>query len=314
MLRKLKDSKQAVNLLVIGILIVIFSLMSPYYFSLDNFQNIALQSSIVSIVALGAMVVLIGGAVDLSSGSIVALCMVSMVILIREGLPAALVIAIVVLIGTVSSLLNSVVINYLGINPFLVTLGTMYIFRGLAFLVSGGKTIPLGTSPVRKVFSGYLGFFPIAFIYVVVAVVIMWFVLSQTSIGRQIYATGSNEIAASLSGINTKTVRTMAFILAGVLYTLAALIAVSRIGSGTPGYGETISMEAMASTILGGTSFMGGSGTAAGTLIGAILIVVLMNGLTIVGVNSYIQMVIKGLLIIFAVFIDLLANKKKLKN
>ena len=230
--------------------------MSPYYFSLDNFQNIALQSSIVSIVALGAMVVLIGGAVDLSSGSIVALCMVSMVILIREGLPAALVIAIVVLIGTVSSLLNSVVINYLGINPFLVTLGTMYIFRGLAFLVSGGKTIPLGTSPVRKVFSGYLGFFPIAFIYVVVAVVIMWFVLSQTSIGRQIYATGSNEIAASLSGINTKTVRTILHS-CGVLYTLAALIAVSRIGSGTPGYGETISMEAMASTILGGTSFMG---------------------------------------------------------
>jgi len=310
-LKKILKSKISLNLLIIFAFFIFFTLLSPNYLNIQNFINIGLQSSIVSIAAFGATIIILCGCIDLSVGSIIALGSCISAILMKNNVSTGMAIVITLACTSAISAFNGFIIAKTKIHPFLVTLGTMSIGRGVAYLLTHGETVTLVDKNFKEMFVGYIRGFPISVVYTIIILVITSVILSRTKIGREMYAVGSNQVAAKLSGIKDGKVKFIAFTLAGLFYGIAACIATARIGAGVATYGVGLEVQAIAAAILGGVSFAGGSGTAVGAFTGALLLAFLINGLTIVGVSSYTQMVIQGAVIIIAVYIDTISNKTK---
>lgn len=310
-IKTILKSKIVINLLIIAVFFVTFSLISEHYFNLQNFINIGLQSAIVTVLAFGVTMIIIAGGIDLSVGSTVALGMCFAAIVMKKGVPVPAAIVLSIAVAAFVGFLNGFIVAKTGIHPFLVTLGMMNISRGTAYLLTSGATVSLVSSSFKKIFAGYIGRFPVSVIYMLVVLVAVAILLSNTKIGREMYAVGSNPTAARLSGIKNHHVTIFVFTAAGICYGLAACLACARVGAGTATYGVGLETQAIAGAILGGTSFTGGSGNAFGTLTGSILLVVLINGLTICGVSTYAQMVVEGFVIILAVYIDTLSQKNK---
>ena len=215
--------------------------------------------------------------------------------------------------GLAIGILNGIIVTKMKLAPFIVTLAMSYIARGFTYIVTGAKPVYMESEVFNEIGNGFLGPIPLPIIYMIIVFLILFFILNRTKFGRHVYAIGGNEEAARFSGINIDKIRVITYAMVGVLSSMVGVIMCSKLYSGQPTIGMNAELDAIAAVILGGTSFMGGIGTLGGTLIGALVIGVINNGLNLLGVNSFWQSVAKGLIIILAVYIDVLKNRKKRK-
>lgn len=299
-----------VGILVVLIALVGFmALMAPNFNSVDNLLNIARSISINAILAAGMTFVILTAGIDLSVGSILAVSGVASVMVAMAGVPAPLAILVGIVAGAAAGLINGVLIAYLALAAFIVTLGTMTFLRGLAFTLTDGQPIVDNNLSFKEIGNGYLLGIPIP-VYIMLAVyVIAWFVLERTRYGRHVYAVGGNPEAARLAGVNVKRVITSVYVVSGACAGLAGVIFSARVVSAQPNAGMGYELDAIAAVVLGGTSLMGGRGRIVGTLIGSIILGVLTTGLILLNVPFFTQLLIKGVVIIVAVAIDSLKQR-----
>lgn len=310
--RSINSFLQVAGILPILIIIcILFALLTPNFLSAGNAVNILRQASINIVLATGMTFVILTGGIDLSVGSILAVSAVVGVLV--SLLPAIgwLAIPVALLTGLVLGLINGALITFLNLPPFIVTLGTLTALRGAAYLVANGTTVINRNLNFAWIGNSYVVFLPWLVIIALLVVAVSWFVLRQTVLGIQIYAVGGNERAARLTGIKVNRVLLFVYGVSGLLSGLAGVMSSSRLYSATGMLGQGYELDAIAAVILGGTSFTGGIGTIIGTLFGALIIAVLNNGLTLLNMSYFWQLVVKGLVIIAAVIIDRLRRGSK---
>lgn len=288
------------------LLIIVVSILNPSFLSIANIFNVLRQVSISAIIAFGMTFVILTGGIDLSVGSTLALTGAIAASLLASGTDPFLTMGIALIIGLILGAINGVIITKGKVAPFIATLATMTIYRGLTLVYTDGRPISgLGDHYSFQLFGkGYFLGFPVPVVTMIIAFVILYFILQKTTFGRRVYAVGGNEEAAKLSGIHTDKVKIAVYAITGFLAALAALILTSRLNSAQPTAGESYELDAIAAVVLGGTSLNGGKGWIFGTLIGALIIGVLNNGMNLIGVSSFWQQVVKGIVILIAVLMD----------
>lgn len=303
---RLGNLREFMMLIILLIMVAVLSLLSPAFLRLNNFINIFKQTAINGILAVGMGCVILTGGFDLSVGSIVGLSGVVAALLAQGNLPIIVPILCAVGIGGVAGLLNGTLVSYLGIPAFVVTLGTQNFIRGLAYLISGGKPV-FGVDRAYERIAGtnILGQVPLLVVYYLLIVVLVAFILQKTIYGRHIYTVGGNAEAARVSGINVKGIKLSVYMMAGLLAGVAGMLLTSRTVSGSPITGSGYELDAIAAVVIGGFSLNGGVGKWYGMLIGALVLSVLSNGLDIMGVASYYQYLIKGVIMVAAVYFDI---------
>jgi len=280
------------------------SLVTDTFLSVANFTNVARQVSINGILAVGVTFVLLTAGVDLSLGSVVALSGVACATFAHPGDHSVIVpIAVGLLTGAACGLVNGVLVTKGGVAPFIVTLGMMTVARGLALIVSGGRPVADMSSELTALAGDLFGV-PIPVLCFAGVAAAAWFFLRDFRLGRHIYAVGGNENAARAAGLPVERVKLFAYGLCGLLTGLAGVVLAARITTGQPNAGQAYELDAIAAVVIGGTSLAGGVGTITGTLLGVLLIGVINNGLDLLGVSSYYQAVIKGVIIVGAVWLD----------
>lgn len=287
-------------------LVVVISIISPDFRTVNNFLSLLRQSAINGLIAFGMTCIILTGGIDLSVGSVLALTSIICAHTIKIGLPATLSMLIALIFGIILGTISGLMVTKSRLQPFIATLITMTGYRGLTMILSGGRPISrLGDNfLLNQIGKGSLLGIPIPVWILIVFFAIFLFVLKKTVLGRQIYATGSNSKAAELAGINTNNIKLIVYAVSGFMASLSGLILVSRLGSAQPTLGSGYELDAIAAVALGGTSMTGGRGKITGTLIGILIIAVLNNGLNIIGVSSYYQDVVKALVIFLAVISD----------
>ncbi|MCY1152111.1 MAG: ABC transporter permease [Sphaerochaetaceae bacterium] len=292
-------------------LCLLLSIISPVFLSTRNLFNVLRQMSINMFLSCGMLLVILVGGIDLSVGSIIAVsgCLVAGFIT-NLGMNPILALVLATLLGIGLGAISALIISSTNIPSFIITLAMMNVGRGIARIYTSSKTITIDNSLFATLGTAYIGAIPIQVIYIVLVSIITWIILNKTVIGRNIYATGGNPIAAKFSGINTKRTVFFVFIYSAILSSFAGIITASRMFAGTSTAGQSAEMDAIAAVVLGGASMSGGTGNVFGTVIGVILIAVLSNGLNLVGVDSSWQYVAKGIVIIIAVVIDYLRKGK----
>ena len=308
--QSLQNFLQVAGILPILVLIcILFTSLTPNFLTAGNLVNILRQASINIVLATGMTFVILTGGIDLSVGSILG---VSAVVAVLVSLLPALGWAAVpaaLLTGLLLGLVNGALIALLDLPPFIVTLGGLTALRGAAYLVANGTTVINRNLNFAWIGNSYLGPFPWLVVIALLTVLASWFVLRQTVLGVQIYAVGGNQRAARLTGIKVNRVLLFVYGVSGLLAGLAGIMSASRLYSATGMLGNGYELDAIAAVILGGTSFTGGIGTMPGTLLGALIIAVLNNGLTLLNMSYFWQLVVKGLVIIVAVTIDRLRRR-----
>lgn len=292
-----------ISLIVVSIAV---GLSTDRFMLLDNLNNVALQASIVAIVAVGSTLVVLTGGIDLSPGSAIALLTMIMASLIKfEGMSAPSAIALVLVISVILGAVNGILASYGRIPSFIVTLATLSIYRGIAFLFNDGSPIFSVSTALEPWFYGKLFGIALPFFYVLIIYAMAWGFLKYTPSGRRIYAIGGNESAARLSGINVNQTRLIAFVIAGLMAGIGSILMTARLNSGSPNYGVGTELQAIGATVVGGASLAGGSGHIVGSMIGAAIIVVVQNGLNLNAVPTSWQNITLGAIIVLAVFIDM---------
>jgi len=313
-------------LLTLALLIAIFAFGNAAFLSINNGLTILLQTSVIGILGIGMTMVIITGGIDLSVGSVLALSGTVTGMLVKTGMPVPAGMAAGIGVGALCGLANGLVITKMRITPFVATLGMMLIARGTALQLTGAAPIsqlgeafgrlgngalfrmvekqPNGLSKV--IFPGI----PYPAIVLLIVAVAAAYMLHRRALGRHIYATGSNEEASRLSGVNVDRTKIAAYVLSGALAGLAGNILMSRLVTAQPNEGVMYELDAIASAVIGGASLMGGVGTISGTMIGAFIIGVLRNGLNMAGVSAFIQQIIIGFVVILAVFVDQLRSRR----
>ncbi|MDR0623592.1 MAG: ABC transporter permease [Treponema sp.] len=294
------------------ILIIVFSILSEYFFSLNNLLTVATQTAVIAIIAVGQTYVMITAGIDLSIGSNIALSGMICALSIQASIPVPIAMIFGLLSGALVGLINGVFVAWGKLPPFIATLGTMTAVRGVCLTLTQG--IPIsglpksftqwGTGTILAIPALRFTGIPLPVVIMVILVLIFGFILAKTKIGRHVYAAGSNFEAARLSGVNTKKVYVMVYVFSGFLAAFAGLIMAARIVSAQPAAGDGYELDAVASSVIGGTSTMGGEGSIAGTFIGAFVIGILRNGLNLVRVSPFIQKIVIGLVIVGSVFFD----------
>lgn len=287
-------------------IVLVVSIMEPDFLTLNNLFNILRQVSINALIAFGMTFVILTGGIDLSVGSILALSSAFVAGLMTDGTSALIAVLAGLIVGAVMGALNGMVISLGKVAPFIATLATMTIFRGLTLVCTDGKPITgLSQGGWFELFGrGYFWIFPVPVLTMLIAFAVLYFILKKTTFGRYTYAIGGNEEAAKLMGIQVNKVKIMIYSLSGLMAALAGIILTSRLNSAQPTAGTSYELDAIAAVVLGGTSLSGGRGWIVGTLIGALIIGTLNNGLNLLGVSSFFQLVVKGLVILFAVLAD----------
>jgi ribose transport system permease protein len=285
-------------------------ILTPHFLTLSNLLNVAEQTSINAVVAVGMTFVILSAGIDLSVGSIVAVAGVVLGSALQSGQPIVLAIALSLATGLACGLGNGLLISWGGLPPFIVTLGTMSIARGAALLFTEGRPISGFNATFRLLATGRVGFVPAPVIVTAVIYLIAQFVLTRTTFGRYVYAIGGNEEATRLSGVSIRFHKTMIYGVSGLTSALAAVILTARLNSAQPIAGMMYELDAIAATVIGGTSLMGGDGTLGGTLVGALIMGVLRNGLNLLGVSSFLQQIVIGGVIVVAVLLDTVLKRK----
>lgn len=285
---------------------LVVALTTANFLDPGNLSNLALQVSIVAIVAVGSTVVIFTGGIDLSPGSAIALMtMVFATALKVQGLPIAAAIALVLALGLALGAIAGVLTAYLRIPSFITTLAALSAYRGVAFMFNNGSPVFQLSPDLEALFYGRLGGVPLPLFYVVILYAAAFYWLRYTPSGRSVYAVGGNPNAARLSGIDVRRVQLAAFLIAGVTAALGAVLMAARLNSGSPNYGVGLELSAIAAAVIGGASLAGGRGNILNTAIGAMTIVIVQNGLNLNAVPTSFQNVITGAIIVLAVGIDM---------
>lgn len=297
-----KDYTIFVLLIGLGIL---FTIGNPAFLRVSNIITILRQSCIMGILGMGEMALIIVGGLNLSMGAGVALATVIIAIItVKLGLPWPMAILAVLVVNTLIGYVTGVIINKTKIVPMIGTLAISTIISGIAYILCGGLPISGIPGSVKFFYQGNVGPIPMPIIIAAVIIILIGILFNYTYFGRQIFATGSNREAARLSGINTDRVFVSCYTICGALCGVAGLLMIGRMGSGQPNCGATLDMDVLSALVIGGVSFLGGEGKVTKAVGGIILIVELTNGLTLCGVNEYIQMVITGSVFLIAVVLD----------
>ncbi|WP_341236013.1 ABC transporter permease [uncultured Sulfitobacter sp.] len=298
---------------VLAGLCVVAALLSSAFLNPANITNVLRQVALFGIVSVGMTFVILTKGIDLSIGSILGVCAVTTALMLTTGWPIPVVIIAVLIAGAVMGAINGLGITLGGVPPFIMTLGMMVMGRGLAMTIANGQPIGLREKSAEFMWLGrgfWLGLPVPVWIFILVSLIAI-FVLRYTSYGRQVYAVGSNEEAARLSGINVKRIIFSVYVISGLLASLTALIFVSRLTVGEPTAGTGIELEAIAITVIGGTSLFGGEGGIIGTMIGAAILAVLANIMNLVGVSPFTQQIVKGAIIVGAVLYEMQRKRRK---
>ncbi|KRL59677.1 ABC transporter permease [Latilactobacillus fuchuensis] len=300
--------------LALIVLVLAVSVMNMSFLAPSNLLNLLRQVSINALIAFGMTFVILTGGIDLSVGSILALSGAISAYMVQAGVPTVLAITIGMITGALFGLINGILIAYGKAAPFIATLATMTIFRGATYVFTNGN--PITGDKINSSFlfqfmgRGYLFGIPFPIIIMIIAFAILYMVLHKTTFGRKTYALGGNEEAAYVAGVNTKRVTMIIYTLSGLMASVAGVILTSRLSSAQPDAGTSYEMDAIAAVVLGGTSLAGGKGRIFGTLIGALIIGTLNNGMNLLGISSFYQQIVKGIVIIVAVLLDRRESKK----
>jgi len=296
---------------IYGVLVLMFlvaTLLSPNFLTPNNLTNILQQVAVTTILACGAMILIVGGMLDLSAGSVLALAGV-MAVVVYKGTQSLLLASVVaIVIGVACNLVNAVMVATFDTPPFIATLAMSMVARGLVLLYTQGQNI-LQLGGFTFLGQGQLGPIPVPVVFLVIVVGITAYLMTQTKLGRSMYAIGGNELAARASGINVRLNKYKAYAVNGVLVGFAGAIFMSRVNAGLPNGAVGYEMEGLTAAIVGGTSFTGGIGTTFGTLAGALIIGLLNNIMNLTGVESYVQQITKGIIIAVAVMWDIRSKK-----
>jgi len=294
------------------VMVAVLSLISDRFLTTSNILNVLRQISVNAIIAFGMTVVIIGAGIDLSVGSLLALVGVSAAMLATgTGLPVFLVLLIALAIGALLGLFNGVVVGYAGVAAFIVTLAGLTIFRGATLVLTDGRPV----SGLPPLFSqlGYGTFLKVPVpIWIMVGVLLLTHVLLRhTAVGRAVYAVGGNVEAARLSGIPVRRTLTLTYVYSGLVTAIAALVLTGRLNSAQPTAGQSFELDAIAAVVVGGTSLFGGRGNVWGTLVGALIIGVINNGMNLLNVSSFYQQIVKGGVILLALLIDRVLSQRE---
>lgn len=301
-----------VAFLVLCVFLSVFPKTSGSFFTRQNIFNVLRQISTNLFLACGMTMVIILGGIDLSVGSIIALSgCISAGCVARYNLPLPIALLMGLLVGLLVGMFNGAVISKTTIPAFIVTLATMNIAKGLAYVYTGGSPVRVVTKEWQFLGAGYVGIFPTPVVILVIVLIITAIIMNKTKMGRHMYAVGGNQQAAEFSGIKVEKVKFFVHAFSGLMAGLAGIVLASRMYSGQPTAGDGAEMDAIAAVVVGGTSMAGGSGKIGGTIIGGLIIGVLNNGLNLLNVNSFWQYVVKGVVILLSVFLDYFRNKGK---
>jgi ribose transport system permease protein len=296
-----RDAGTVIGLLVI---VTVFSLLSPNFLTQQNILNILQQSSINACVALGMTLVIIAGGIDLSVGPTAAIAAVAVAVLMAAGVPIILAIPIALIIGMAAGGLNGALVAYGGLQPFIVTLGTLSLYRAIALIYTGGNPI-FGIPPEYRALtnSTMLGV-PSPVVIIALLGAMVWILLNKTPLGEYFLAVGGNQEASRIAGVPVAMTKIASYVISGGLASVAGLILVGRLGAADPTLGNLWELDAIAAAAIGGASLMGGKGSIVGTLLGAIILGSLRNGLTLMNVQAFYQLLATGLIILVAMLID----------
>ncbi len=287
-----------------ALLMAVLSLLSSSFLTISNLLNIARQVSINAIIAAGMSFVILTGGIDLSVGSALALSGAIMAGLLAAGRPVLVGISGGLVVGGVLGLVNGVVIAKGRVQPFIATLAMLTIARGATLVYTDGRPITGLPDAFVWLGAGEIGRVPVPVVFMAVVFVIAYVILTQTVMGRYVYAIGGNEEAARLSGVNVPFYKALVYVVSGLLAATSAVILTARLNSAQPTAGSAYELDAIAAVVLGGTTLAGGEGGLGGTLLGAFIIGVLNNGLNLLDVSSFYQQVVKGIVILLAVLLD----------
>ncbi|EKG0007213.1 ribose ABC transporter permease [Vibrio cholerae] len=300
------------SLIALLFLVVVVSFLNPNFFTVDNLLNILRQTSVNAIIAVGMTLVILTAGIDLSVGSVLALCGAFAATLVAMEVPVLVAVPTALLAGAALGAISGIIIAKGKVQAFIATLVTMTLLRGVTMVYTDGRPISTGFTDTADTFAwfgtGYALDIPVPVWLMVVVFASAWYLLNHTRFGRYVYAVGGNESATRLSGINVDRVKIGVYAICGLLAALAGIIVTSRLSSAQPTAGMGYELDAIAAVVLGGTSLMGGKGRIMGTLIGALIIGFLNNALNLLDVSSYYQMIAKAVVILLAVLVD---NKNK---
>ncbi len=295
----------------LGVLCAVLWALTPHFLTVSNLLNVVQQTSINAIVAVGMTFVIISGGIDLSVGSIVALSGVVLGALLQGGQPLPVAVSAAFAVGIACGLLNGALVSGGGLPPFIATLGMMSVARGAALVFTEGRPISGFDDGLRSIATGSIGFMPAPVVVMIVVYVVAHLVLTRTTFGRYVYAIGGNEEATRLSGVAVRFHKTAIYGVSGLTSAVAAIVLTARLNSAQPIAGTMYELDAIAATVIGGTSLMGGEGTLAGTLVGALIMGVLRNGLNLLGVSSFLQQIVIGGVIVGAVLVDTVLKRHR---
>jgi ribose transport system permease protein len=291
-------------LLGLALIVIVLSVINSDFLTVSNIFNVLRQISINALIAFGMTFVILTGGIDLSVGSMLALASAITAGLMASGMDTWLAVLIGLLAGVVMGAINGIIITKGKVAPFIGTLATMTVFRGLTLVYTEGRPITGLNEDFALLGKGFFLEIPMPVIWMLISFAILYFLLRHTTFGRHVYALGSNEEATKLSGINTGKVKVLVYSISGLFAALSGIILTSRLNSAQPTAGTSYELDAIAAVVLGGTSLSGGRGWIVGTLIGAMIIGVLDNGLNLLNVSSFYQSVVKGAVILIAVLLD----------
>lgn len=294
------------------LLFIIMSVITTDFLTVDNLLNVTRQAAVLCVMAVAMTFIIITGGIDLSAGSQIAVSGVLVAGMLTAGVPLPLAILLTILTGVLIGLCMGTIIATQKIPPFIVTLAMLTILSGVAFVYTQGNPIPVTDSAFRFIGRGYVGPIPVPVIIMVVVAIIGHVLLTHTRFGRYVYALGDNEEAARLCGINVNRVKVGVYVFGSAVMSVAGILLASRLGTGSPNAGTGSELDAIAAAVLGGTNLFGGEGKITGTLMGVAIISILNNGLNLLDVSSYNQLIIKGAVILLAVWLNSMKERKRM--
>jgi len=310
-----KDNKNLMSkvsglgpVLALIVLALLTTAMNPSFLDPNNLLNLLRQVSINGLIAFGMTFVILTGGIDLSVGAILALTSALSAMMITSGVPTLIAMLVGIVIGGILGGVNGLIITKGGAAPFIASLATMTIFRGATYVFTNGNPITGKAMNNSFIFQfigrGYFFGIPVPVILMMIAFIILYVLLHKMTFGRKTYALGGNEKAAFVSGIKVNITKTWIYVISGIMSSAAGMVLISRLSSAQPDAGTGFEMDAIAAVVLGGTSLAGGRGRIFGTLIGALIIGTLNNGMNLIGISSFYQQIVKGIVIIIAVLLD----------
>lgn len=300
------------ELLLVGVVIVlsiVWTIMNPQFMSFNNISNILRQASYTAIAAVGMTMVIIIGEIDLSAGSLVCASGLVGAVICKNTGNVFLAVAAAVAVGAIVGAANGSLCAVGKLPGFIASLASMIILRGLAYIMTGGNSVVWRNEQFTMIGTGYVGVVPVPVIIMVAAIIFGVILTTKTRFGRYIYAVGGNIEASRWSGIAVTKVKILVYVIMGILTSIAGLIITARLGSGQPSAGTSFEMDCITAAVVGGTSMSGGRGKVIGTIVGVLLLTVLTNGMTLVGMNTYWQQVLKGVIIVVSVLVDSRSKK-----